>query len=794
MNPASRRRLLWVLALALVAVAATAILLLPAPGQGTSTAPPALSYVGVASCEECHAEEARRWRGSHHELAMQEPGPTTVLGDFADARFTYGAVTSRFYRKDGRYLVRTDGPDGKLADYPVAYVFGVTPLQQYLLALPGGRYQALGIAWDSRPKKAGGQRWFHLYPGEGVDHRDVLHWTRPSQNWNTQCAECHSTNLRKGYSWPQDRFATTFSEIDVSCEACHGPGSRHVELARAARARGRTLPAESGLIVRFTERRSRTWEMDAARGIARPTKFLATRLEVETCARCHGRRGVLREDYQPGRLLSQTHRPALLEEGLYYADGQMKDEVYNWGSFLQSRMYAVGVTCADCHDAHDLKVKVGPDAVCSSCHQPERFASRKHHFHRENGKGASCVACHMRSETYMVVDPRHDHSLRVPRPDLTVELGAATAPNACNDCHKDRSARWAAQATRRWYPEGRNTKPHYAQALQAGRSYALGAEAALLGVVRDDKQPGIVRATALSLLPPYMTAESLAAVQKAAASSDPLQRLAAASVLEALSPEERVRAGVALLWDPVRAVRVEAAPAFADVPDSALATEQRAAFDRALDDFFLAQRTNAERPESHVNLGIVYAKRGRTDDARRAYEAALRLAPWFVPAYVNLADLLRLSGRDDEAEPLLRRALKADPHNGAVHHALGLLLVRRKRPGEALAELGRAAEAAPSDPSFAYAYGVALHSAGRGDDALAVLKAAQKRSPGARPLLVALATISRERGALREAREWARLLVEAAPGDAAAAALAAELEPGASNEPTPGAAPGGASR
>ena len=422
-------------------------------------------------------------------------------------------------------------------------MFGVTPLQQYLVALPGGRYQALGIAWDSRPKRDGGQRWFHLYPGEGVDHRDVLHWTKPSQNWNTQCAECHSTNLRKGYRWPEDRFVTTFSEIDVGCEACHGPGSRHVELARVARARGRTLAAESGLIVRFTERRSRTWEMDAARGIARPTKFLESRLEIETCARCHGRRGVLSEDYQPGRLLSQTHRPALLDEGLYYADGQMKDEVYNWGSFLQSRMYAVGVTCADCHDAHDLKVKVGRDDVCSSCHQPERFATRKHHFHRENGKGASCVACHMRTETYMGVDARHDHSLRVPRPDLTVELGAGNAPNACNDCHRDRTARWAAQAVRRFYPEGTPDRSRTtARRCRRAAATPSAPRRRCWACCATRSSPASCAPRRSPCCRPHMGPDSLPAVQKAAASADPLLRLAAASVLETL-PAGRAHAG-----------------------------------------------------------------------------------------------------------------------------------------------------------------------------------------------------------------------------------------------------------
>jgi Tfp pilus assembly protein PilF len=779
MTPAARRRALVGLAALLVVLALAVVLLLPPPQQGTAMGPPPLDYVGVSTCETCHADEAKRWRGSQHERAMQKPDARTVQGDFAGRSFEHQGVVTTFSHRDGRYLVRTDGPDGRLAEFNVAYLFGVTPLEQYLVELPGGRLQALGIAWDSRPKRDGGQHFFHLYPREHVPSTDVLHWTKLSQNWNTQCAECHSTNLRKGFDLAARRFETTWSELSVSCEACHGPGSRHVQWALAAKARGREPVGDPGLVVRFDERRKRTWTMDEARGIAKPSSIALMRSEVESCARCHARRGLLTEEYRPGRPLAQTHRPALLEDGLYYADGQMRDEVYTWGSFLQSRMYAVGVTCSDCHDPHSATLREEPDLVCSSCHAPERFATRKHHFHREKSKGASCVACHMRSETYMVVDPRHDHSFRVPRPDLSAALGSDQAPNACNDCHRDRSAEWAARAVKHAYPNGRQSEPHFATALHAGRTFQPGAEQALLGVVRDTSQPGIVRATAVTLLPPYLGPDSLPALEAAALDPDPLVRLGAAQALEALPSRERVRIGARLLWDPIRAVRVEAVIPFLDVPDAELESEARAAFDRALDEYRLAQRTNAERPESHVNLAVVNVKRGNLEAARRDLDTAISLAPWFVPAWVNLADLLRVQGKDDEGATALRKALEIDPLNASVHHALGLLLVRQKRTAEALAELGRAAELAPEQPDFAYTYAIGLHSVSRTDEALAVLRKANARNPGSRNVLIALVTISRERGALAEARRYAEKLVAAAPADPAARALLESTSSGA---------------
>jgi tetratricopeptide (TPR) repeat protein len=766
-----------------VALAGGGLLVTRQLGRGPRPAPPLGSYetraveaafVGHAVCGECHPEQNRRWRGSHHDLAMQVTSEKTVLGRFANATFTHRGVTSTFFRRDGKYLVRTDGPDGRLHEYEIAYTFGVTPLQQYLVAFPGGRYQALGVAWDSRPREAGGQRWFHLYPGERLAAGAPLHWTGVDQTWNYQCAECHSTGLRKGYREDGDRYETTWSELNVACEACHGPGSAHVAWARAG---GMERPrsaadAARGLLVRLHDRDDRAWTMDPGKGTVTRTAPVESRAEVETCARCHARRGVLHDRYVHGRPLLDTHRPALLEAGLYHADGQIRDEVYEYGSFLQSRMYRAGVTCSDCHDPHSLRPRAEGNALCTRCHRPQRFDTAAHHFHRPGGAGARCVECHMPARLYMVIDPRRDHSLRVPRPDLSVKLGM---PEPCTGCHRDRTTRWAADTVARWYGR-RERPPHYGEVLQAARAGQPAAREALQRLAEDASQPGIVRATAVSLLPRYPGPASLAVLERAARDPDPLVRAATASALESLEPAVRLALASPLLQDQVRGVRIEAGRALAAVAADQLTPEQRAARDRALDEYRYSLAVNADRPEGRLGQGVLHAHLGRLDAAEQAYRKAIRIDPTFGPAYVNLADLLRVRGRDGDGVALLREALTVVPGDAAVHHALGLALARQQRLPAALAALERAAELRPEEARYGYVLGVGLNSAGQPDRALTVLARAHERHPGDREILLALATISRDRGRLDAARRYAEKLVQATPDDAAARSLLADLE------------------
>ncbi|MGE5102750.1 MAG: multiheme c-type cytochrome, partial [Deltaproteobacteria bacterium] len=248
------------------------------------------SFVGAAKCAECHTTEYAAWRTSQHSVAMQEARPGTVLGRFDSTRFSDAGITSTFLRRGNRYVVNTEGADGRLHDFDIRYTFGVYPLQQYLIELPGGHVQALLLAWDARPAAQGGQRWFSLNPGAVIDHSDEFHWTGRQYNWNYMCADCHSTAVRKGYDARTDQFHTTMSEINVACEACHGPGSAHASWGsypswiRGLVWRGDGLPAQ------LTERTGVRWSIDSITGNAHRNTPRQTDREIETCAQCHARR------------------------------------------------------------------------------------------------------------------------------------------------------------------------------------------------------------------------------------------------------------------------------------------------------------------------------------------------------------------------------------------------------------------------------------------------------------------------------------------------------------------------
>jgi predicted CXXCH cytochrome family protein len=707
----------------------------------------ALAYVGDRSCAECHAKESREWLGSHHERAMQPATDETVLGDFRSAAFTQGGAESRFFKREDKYYVHTEGGDGKPADFEIKYTFGVAPLQQYLVQFPGGRLQSLTIVWDT-----GRKRWFSLYPGEKIPPGDPLHWTGRYQNWNLMCAECHTTNLKKGYDPKADTYDTTWSELHVGCQACHGPGGDHVAWARKG-GRG----AASGLVVGFKPGDS---------------LYSGAAYEVDACATCHSRRSRIATGEYPGRQLYDTLRPEPLRAGLYHADGQQLDEVYEYGSFRQSKMYQRGVRCTDCHNPHSGKTKAEGNAVCTQCHRPEanpRFATLapkaydapSHHFHKAASPGAQCVNCHMPTKDYMIVDPRRDHTLRPPRPDLSVKIGT---PNACTGCHRDRTAEWAAAAVVKWYGPTRSKDADWALAMAAGRAGARDGAPALIAVALDRQLPAIVRAGALGLLRGYGP-QGTGAMAALVRDGDPAVRLAAVAGLEAVPPAERVAAAAPLLSDPIRAVRIEAARVLAPVPAERLDASQRKALEAAIAEFVEAQRAMADMPASHLNLAVLFGAQGKRELAEGEYLTALRMDPYFSPARANLVALYNAMGRNADAERVLREGIKRTPNEGELYYSLGLLLAEEKRLGEAAEALRSAARLMPQRARVRYNLGLALDRLSRDAEAEAALIQAFQLDPRDPDIVYAMAAFYVQRQQWKRARPIAEQLVIIAPVD-----------------------------
>ena len=688
----------------------------------------AASFVGSAACGACHEEQKRSWQGSHHDLAMDLASESSIAGDFDDTEFLHQGVRTRFYTRDGQYFTETESDDGSLQEFPVRYTFGTYPLQQYLVELPDGRIQALGVSWDSRPVVQGGQRWFHVYGDEPIDHTDVLHWTQMSQNWNSMCADCHSTGLVSRFDVDQFSFETSWAEIDIACEACHGPGSRHVTWAES--------PTDSspgnGLLVQLNERRGITWILDPETGNSSRSQPRETATEITVCAACHSRRAKISDTAVPVEQLLDHYLPALIQPDLYYPDGQVNDEVYVYGSFLQSRMYQHGVTCSDCHEPHSLELRAPGSEVCSQCHAEDKFATPDHHLHPMGSAGADCIGCHMPPKTYMQVDVRHDHSFRVPRLQLSAELDL---PNPCTTCHVDRDAAWAAAAFAASSPA--EQRPHWSEVLARAQT-GTGAGTNLLALALDGAVPAIIRATALVQAPVLGSAKGTAALVDRAANDDALVRWATARALQYLDPATRVRVGTALLDDPVKAVRMATMYALLPLGPEVLAPQAQRSFDLAVQEYIEVQLVQAERAEAHVNLANLDRMLNRYDDSERAYRTAIRVNPYFVPAYVNLADLFRVLEDEVQGELILRKGLQLLPGQGALHHSLGLMLVRDGRIDEAMTELATAAQSQDATPRYALAYALAIDAQGNTGDAIAYLNESRHRFSDDQVLIAAL--------------------------------------------------------
>lgn len=717
-------------------------------------------YIGNQACVACHKKEHELWQGSHHDKAMQHANSKTVLGDFNDAEFSYNGIVSRFIQQGDEYYVTTDGPTGELEQYKIEYTFGVEPLQQYLIALPGGRLQALGVAWDSRSQSLGGQRWYHLYPDDNVTSESSLHWTKPDQNWNFMCADCHTTNLEKNYDQEKKEFKTHWSEMNVACEACHGPASKHIGWANKESGWQQVDKVSKGLTVNLDEREGVNWLFSLEKFTATRSEERVSQKEIEVCARCHSRRSILKENFTPGDAFMDHYQPSLLTEFLYHSDGQIKEEVFVYGSFIQSKMFHEGVTCSDCHEPHSLKLRAEGNGICLQCHKADKFDQPSHHFHEKGQQGAQCAECHMPQTKFMGIDGRHDHSIRIPRPDLSLKI---ETPNACTNCHEDKSDQWANDKVEAWYGEDWAPGWHFGETLFEQRSGVASAGQDLAAIAASDKQPDIARATAAASLSSAPGPLAMVVVRSLVKDDSAMIRLSALQTISAYSGPQRLQLVSPLLNDPILMVRIEAARILADIPKEHLSPIQATRLKSALGEYRAAQLVNAERPESQVNLGLLALSLGEFDQAEAAYKKALELDSGFVNAYVNLADLYRILRQNMKAEKVLRQALLKTTEHATIYHSLGLYYVRNDQKINALEALGKAHYLLPENIRYAYVYAVALKEQGQVNKSLAVLISAHKADGANLEVLFALVSFYLVEDDRSNASLYAQKLVDMNP-------------------------------
>jgi tetratricopeptide (TPR) repeat protein len=745
---------------------ATAVLVAAFPVYLVRTAPersgeekePGPGFTGAATCIECHKKEYDLWKGSHHDLAMDFATDSSVLGDFNDFKFSHRGKVHRMFRKEDQFFVNTEGPTGEFGDFQVAYTFGYTPLQQYLVPFEGGRLQCLPIAWDTER-----EQWFHLgdtvYTDEEVEPDNWLHWTRQAQNWNGMCADCHSTNLKKNYNPVTRSYNTTWSEIDVSCEACHGPASEHLTWAALPEG-SRPADVNTGLIVR--------------------TRDLTNEELLNVCARCHSRRAILGDYTDDNGDLLNYMIPMLTAQPLYHVDGQVLDEVYEYGSFTQSRMYEKDVMCSDCHDSHSARTKEPDNRLCLQCHRPDIYDSQRHHFHKMDpgsgeqrlinrgepkyveGTGAQCVNCHMTGRYYMGNDYRRDHSFRIPRPDLTAKTGA---PNACNDCHKDKSTAWSQSYILKWY--GERTRPHYGETFASAERGDADIIPELILYSGNELFPLMVRATAVRFLGRFNSPESNRAVERALTDPASLVRHTAVMSYNPTDIASYEKLMMPLLNDPVKGIRAEAGIRLSEVNEELLGPAARKARRAALDEYQEINLYTSDFPGGLFNLGIMYANAGEFNRAESAYREALIVDDQFYMAKVNLATVCAQQGRYGEAEKLLRELLSDHPELHELNSSLAMLLAEQGRYEESREYFLVAAKLMPEQTRILYNLGLLENTMGNTAAAEKYLLMALNREPGSYDYLYALATFYLEHGSRDKAMTYASRLAEMFPGDPA---------------------------
>jgi predicted CXXCH cytochrome family protein len=616
-------------------------------------------YVGSQACARCHDGEYDSWRKTLHVQMTKPIAEARVEGDFRPG--THLEQYGRAYTmdsKDGRYTVSISRGGGPAEKFQVDYTLGARRFQGYLSTLPDGRIYVLPIFWHNESKRW--LDWKEIAPVPDHPTADLR------QIWNITCVNCHATNLARNFNRKSRTYATTWTEMGIGCEGCHGPGADHVAVADA-------------------------WDKDPVHAPAKPTAAelrifspakATPRQTFDACGYCHGNKNNTFFGFKPGDRFEDYALPFLMSEpipandpqGEFWPDG--RPSRFNRPQALTvSGCFQRGeATCTNCHrmhgpeNAHMLKVAVDmpdgrrtreSDGLCVQCHKA-LANDTSHTHHAADSQGSRCIECHMSDVNWRLITRRRDHTFQAPVPELTSRYGV---PNACTTCHEDKSPEWAASTMDRWYG---NNERRLATVAMSDAMYAAAAgdASALPDVARlagDRTHGSLIRASAAEFAGQLLARGSTSsprashstpvvnALIGAANDPEPSVRAVAVTALGSIVDDRTTVVIAAHVTDAARVVRVRAAEALLDRGIVRLDGAAGAALERAQAEWAESLRTFNDVARDQTALGRLELARGRTAEAADALDNAVALDPTQARPHVYLGVLAARAGRYDDA-------------------------------------------------------------------------------------------------------------------------------------------------
>lgn len=689
------------------------------------------TYVGPQTCASCHASEFQSWKTSHHYHAMEIASDSTVLANFNNTEFIADGCDYKFFRKKNDFYVKTIGADNKTHNFKIAYTFGFHPLQQYLIELPGGKIQVLRASWNVDEKK-----WFHQYSGNTISNNDWLHWTGGGQRWNTMCSDCHSTGVEKNYNATADTFNTTWQVLNVSCESCHGPASKHIEFVNSIDYKNNPQHGNSFILALHDS---------------------STGEQINSCAPCHSRRMKMGEGFTTTENHLNFFIPQIPVAPDYQADGQIQEEDYEYTSFLQSKMYMAQVQCSNCHNPHSGEIKLIGNALCLQCHS-KNLDAPAHTHHNTTSNGAQCINCHMPTHTYMGIDARHDHSFKIPRPDLSLKFGVT---NACNQCHADKDAAWANQYFSKWY----DSIPHneFTQELIGASLFDTSSALHIKNILSNNMFPPAVKAAAIYYAGYISDPAVLQLMLQMLTDSSALIRYQILKSLTAYPSDAWMHAVTPLLSDKIKMVRLAAAELFTGATASVFENDDWENFISSKSEFENFLRYQFDFPSGHLMMGNYLMNENLIDSSRKEFLAALKMDSLLIPARIKLATSLSMLNKNDQALQQLKRVINIDSESTTGWYFLALLQNQLNDNNAALQSFQKAISLKPTDARVYYNFAIFCEQQQRMTDAETYYKKAVDMSPASEDYNYAIATFYFRQGNMALCNVYASVLVKLNP-------------------------------